>query len=222
MRRCMIWVVAAAGAAAPALAGDVSFYAQGPNAADAFASTSDPTAIFAFQAADNFAVAQDTLITKIHWWGNSDEFNLPGLENFTHFTVRLFADDGGLPGGTVMSQTLTTAQTNPVDTGLTSFAGTDVYRQELEFEAPLFLNAGAYFISVTASGYIDNQGAIWYWQKGNGGDGDLVFDNYDGGGWRPFGPAFDTAFELFTVPSPGVPALLGVGVLAWSRRRRGH
>lgn len=200
-----------------------TIYKQDVFALEAFSSTYDPTAVFAFLAADNFTLAADQTIGSVRWWGNGDDFGLPNLQNFTQFTVTLHQRLGsGLPGAIIYQEAFATANTNPVDSGLLSFNNTKIWQQTAALTTPQTLPAGQYMLSIGVSGYVDNQGSIWFWNTSLQGDDFIAFDSYNGSGWQPFTtPPLDLSFELLAVPEPSFAAgaLVG-GVVFASRRRR--
>jgi hypothetical protein len=199
-----------------------SIYKQSVFPGEGFSSTYDPTAAFAFLAADNFALASPQTVGSVRWWGNSDNFGLPDLQNFTEFTVTLHQRlANGLPGPIIYQEEFATANTNPVDTGLLSINNTRVWQQTAALTTPQALSAGQYMLAVGVSGYVNNQGSIWFWNTSLEGDDFIAFDNYDGTGWRPFGQPLDLSFELLAIPEPAAAAtaLGGLLVLAGARRR---
>ena len=113
---------------------------------------------------------------------------------------------------------------HPVDTGLLSFNNTHVWQQTVTLGSPQALPAGQYMISIGVSGYVDNQGSIWFWNTSNQGDGFLAYDAYDGAGWRQFTQQpTDVSFELLAVPEPTTEMMAvigGVVALSWRRRQR--
>src|SRR5690349_14141223 len=76
-----------------------TIYKQDVFAGEGFSSTYDPTAAFAFLAADDFTLTSAATIGNVRWWGNSDDFGLHDLQNFTQFKVTLHQRlANGLPG----------------------------------------------------------------------------------------------------------------------------
>ena len=199
-----------------------SIYKQEVFAQNGFSSTFDPNAVFAFLAADNFTLGSSETIGQVRWWGNGDGFGSPNLVNFTSFTAKLHPRLGnGLPGPAVYSETFATGATNPVDTGLLSFNNTKVWQQTATLTTPQTLLPGQYFVSVGVQTYVDNHGAIWFWNTSNQGDGFLAFDNYDGAGWRQFTQPLDLSFELIAVPEPGSIGVISImGAICLRRAHR--
>jgi hypothetical protein len=196
-------------------------YKQSVFPGEGFSSTFDPNAAFAFLAADNFTLGSTQTIARVRWWGNSDDFGLPNLQNFTQFTVKLHQRLGnGLPGPVIYSEAFATASTNPVDTGLLSTNNTHVWQQTAALATPQTLAAGQYMVSIGVSGYVDNQGSIWFWNTSLEGDDFIAFDAYDGQGWRPFGQPLDLSFELLAVPEPATMMGAAGGLVVLAMRRR--
>ena len=215
---CALVVVVALASSGPALGQTI--YKQSVFPGEGFSSTFDSSAAFAFLAADNFTLGSTQTIGRVRWWGNSDDFGLPNLQNFTQFTVKLHQRLGnGLPGPAIYSEAFATANTNPVDTGLLSTNNTHVWQQTAALTTPQTLAAGQYMLSVGVSGYVNNQGSIWFWNTSLEGDDFIAFDAYDGQGWRPFGQPLDLSFELLAVPEPASLGAVG-GMLLLSMRRR--
>ena len=205
---------------APALGQTI--YKQSVFPGEGFSSTFDPNAAFAFLAADNFTLGSPQTIGRVRWWGNSDDFGLHDLQNFTQFTVKLHQRlANGLPGPVIYSEAFATAATNPVDTGLHSTNNTRVWQQTAALATPQSLAAGQYMLSVGVSGYVNNQGSIWFWNTSLEGDDFIAFDAYDGQGWRQFGQPLDLSFELLAVPEPGTVGF-AASVLLLAMRRRGR
>ena len=220
MRSRYLCALVALALAAPASA--QSIYKQSVFPAEGFSSTYDPTAVFAFLAADNFTLVSPQTVGSVRWWGNGDDFGLPDLQNFTEFTVTLHQRlASGLPGPVIYQEEFATANTNPVDTGLMSTNNTRVWQQTAALATPQALAAGQYMLAVGVSGYVNNQGSIWFWNTSLEGDDFIAFDNYDGTGWRPFTQPLDLSFELLAIPEPGaaVSAVGGLLVLTAQRRR---
>src|SRR5688572_31472484 len=141
-----------------------SIYKQSVFLGDGFSSAYDPAAVFAFLAADNFTLTSPQAVGGVRWWGNSDNFTLPDLQNFTDFTVTLHQRQAsGLPGPVVYQEEFTTAETSPVDTGLLSVNNTRVWQQTAPLTIPQVLVPGQYMLAVGVSGYVNNQGSIWFW-----------------------------------------------------------
>ena len=219
MRSRYMCALVALAVSAPAVGQTI--YKQSVFPGEGFSSTFDPNAAFAFLAADNFTLGSTQSVARVRWWGNSDDFGLPNLQNFTQFTVKLHQRQAnGLPGAVIYSEAFATANTNPVDTGLLSTNNTHVWQQTATLATPQALAAGQYMLSVGVSGYVDNQGSIWFWNTSLEGDDFIAFDAYDGQGWRQFGQPLDLSFELLAVPEPAtmLSAVGGLFVLVMRRR----
>ncbi len=133
--------------------GATSIYKQDVDPLEGFSSTYDSTAVFAFKAADNFTLPSTSTIDQVRWWGNGDGFGSSDLNNFTQYTVTLYQRLGnGLPGAVIDQETFATANTNPVNTHLQSFSGTNVWQQTVSLASPQTLAAGQYMLTVGVSG----------------------------------------------------------------------
>jgi len=156
-----------------------------------------------YQAADDFALASDTVVTDVHWWGVLNQ----GGEDFV-FTF--YADDNGAPG----AELATTGGTlSEVPDG-----GLNYYSSDLATS----FNAAAgstYWLSI----YNQASGASWAWQAATlFGDGSKQ-RSINNPAWNlDFG---DLAFQLSgadatAVPEPASLTLLGFGLSCLAARRR--
>jgi hypothetical protein len=166
-----------------------------------------------FRTADNFALAANTVITDVHWWGKL----ATGGENF-QFTF--YADGGGVPGAVLASSGGSLSKMT-VNVG-SPFDPVTFYSSDLD--TPFTATAGTtYWLSV----FDQSPDASWQWLDAeNVGDGGRQGEN-PGPPWNAGTP--DLAFELTgtpaltSVPEPSALALLGAGGVAlagWRRWRR--
>jgi hypothetical protein len=176
---------------------------------------------FSQRMADNVTLTSDAEVTGIRWWGGSQNFSSPDVDNMVSWTVTLFGLDGfGGPdiATAIDLGTFTFAESNAVATGATLFGGGIEYMHEISF-AGLDLDAGEYWISVGATlGF--PAGDAWVWSGSTAGDLVNATDFFTGSGFTVFDPtANDLAFEVIGVPAPASVGLLAfAGVV--SRRRR--
>ncbi len=162
---------------------------------------------------DSFVLGADASVNAVTFWGCSEYYDLPDLTNMESFTVRIYDALGGTP---LVEQTALTADTNPVDVGVT-WSGATLYEQVITLPSPLALLAGTtYYVTVGAT-ITDIYSDAWVWQNS-----ELVDDTVIGelgvgsGAWSSFTGYGDLAFAL--TPEPGSLALLGLAVLALRRR----
>ncbi len=172
------------------------------------------------QIADNFTGISST--NGAWFYGGSEGFIFPGLDNFSGFTIQILDDTFTQ----VYSEVIAIGDTNASLTGrqYTDAMGapvSDEYVFHVKFASDVQLDAGAqYWFSVGANAIAPGDDG-WIWTSSVDGDGTLAGDFFDGMGYAAFAGAGDVAFGLQGVPAPGAAALFGIGGLAASRRRRG-
>lgn len=162
------------------------------------------------QVAENFQFGQTSTIGRLIWWGGYYSPAAP-QENFT---VQLFADVGGRPGGLLsgfdigsISKTATGNFVNP--------GQYPEYRYSADLTTPFAAQAGTtYWLSI---GY--GQTSTWLWEASVSTDiNSGVQRSYSGGPWQPY---FDrTAFQLVVVPEPNGALLLAGAVASMAVIRR--
>ncbi|MBK7404838.1 MAG: hypothetical protein IPJ41_09445 [Phycisphaerales bacterium] len=226
--RKSVWMVAAC--AAPAVARGVLVYGQPTTADDTkvglgWYSQSEPRVRKNYKHADDLMVAADAEIGRIVWWGQSSLHTYPDLTNFDSFQIEFFAGElvGGqwLPGPLVASEVLDLGATNPTETGRKTSAGAFEYRHDAELANPVALQGGQrYFLAISA-GMIKNDFSsdAWQWQDADLHDGWSGVYSWATGEWSGFQDS-DSAFELYSVPTPGpvLPLLGGIAMLLGRRR----
>ncbi len=122
--------------------------------------------------ADDFRLDRPAQLHAIVWWGLAEPAEPDAFENFTHFTVRLFAaGEDGAPGALQLERQVAWASTSPRPTGrratvLEERALGAEQEHELTLQAPLPLDAQTtYFLSITAHRR-DPEGPTWMWGDG--------------------------------------------------------
>lgn len=164
------------------------------------------------RSADDFSLATTETIGSIQFWGVWLD-NVTGAENFT----AVFYDDvSGSPGSVLASIQLVNASSSTTGADLFGF---DEYLHTADLTTAFTAEAGStYYLSI-------------YNNSGLGDDGTWAWGSSDAGtvGWlsQDSGSTFDSddriggfAFRLVNIPSPASAALLGMGGLLASRRRR--
>ena len=140
------------------------------------------------------------------------------------FTVNLYNDAGGLPGGAATLITSGSADSRTA-TGNILF-GVQEYEYSLNL-GNLDLVAGTYWIEISNSpGILPND--VWFWETGDldpvNGIDDAAFSIDGGLTWASLGPGNNLAFTITTtsvIPEPSSFAALAVlGLIAVRRRQR--
>jgi hypothetical protein len=154
--------------------------------------------------AENFQFSQTSSIGKLIWWGG----NYGPTSSSDTFTVQLYADVGGQPGGLLsgfvvgnISATATGGYVNDPDPH-------PEYRYSADLLTPFVAQAGTtYWLSITYS-----PTSTWLWEASTPADiGAGVQRRFNGGSWEPY---YDrTAMQLVVVPEPSCGLLL-VGAVA--------
>jgi len=135
------------------------------------AASSMPASYGSFQMADDFQLDAESTVHQVDVYGLYIN-GTPGSD----FEVSLYADDGGIPGELLLSDTCTAGNTLTGDTwGYYNF---DIYLTELELSEGLPLDPGSYWLSVWYTG------DKWYWFSDDA-TGNSCRE--EGTGWEPFG-----------------------------------
>jgi hypothetical protein len=178
-----------------------------------FFSDSFPGQFFSQRMADNFTLTSDAEVTGIRWWGGSQNFSSPDVDNMVSWTVTLFGLDGfGGPdiATAIDLGTFTFAETNAVATGATLFGGGIEYMHEISFAVSISTPVSTGSASARPSG--SPAGDAWVWSGSTAGDLVNATDFFTGSGFTVFDPtANDLAFEVIGVPAPA-----SVGLLAFA------
>lgn len=215
---------------APAAHADLIFnQPTHPNAAKVglgYYSQSTPKPTRNYLHADNVTLAASAQVARIAWWGLSEGIDHADLSNFTSFTIKLHSArlsvGRWIPNQVLATETFSMAATSPTLTGRAAPAnGALEYRHEVALTQPFALSAGTmYFISIGA-GFVSGSSDAWMWQDSNTTEKNSAIYSYASSTWSPFLDT-DSALALYSVPSPGAPAVGIAGALTAmaSRRRR--
>jgi hypothetical protein len=163
-----------------------------------------------FRVAEDFQFAQTVSVGKLIWWGGY--FNPPpGPDSFT---VQLYADAGGRPGGLLSGFDI-----GPITKGATgNFELAPLYpeyRYSANLLTPFVAQAGTtYWLSIIYSPI-----EIWLWEDSTRTDiNSGVQRSFNGGPWEPY---YDrTAMQLVVVPEPSCALLLVGAVASWLLMKR--
>ncbi|MHC4948848.1 MAG: hypothetical protein ACYTG1_11385 [Planctomycetota bacterium] len=211
-------VVATAGLAGPALAGDV--YSQLPHTDGGLPSDGVAGQYWSQRIADDFVLTTGADVNGAKWVGGSENFTFSDLTNFQDFMIGIYADNVGLPGAPIMTMTVPVATTSKVPLGLDAVNGGELFEFTVTF-APLALGPGTYHFSVGTVN-VDPAGDGFVWNVAAATVNDSVTAELPpGGGFGgPFVGNGDMAFSIQGVPGPGGLALLGFAAAIGRRRRR--
>ncbi|GEM_PF-6841292 len=180
--------------------------------------------------ADNFALPFPAEVDFVRFWGGteSDFFGSDNISNIDAFNIRIFADDGGVPGSILLDETVSKAAVNPtlVPGQQVGFLNADMFRFEAALPSSVTLAANQqYWVSVAADviNPVGLNAEGWQWAASDVGDDVLAQRNFDGAGYfvnvnSPRDAAFE--FEGVIIPTPASAALLPLAGLVAMRRRR--
>ncbi len=198
-------VIAAAvalGLATLSNAGAVVLYSQGfDGTGNAYSSQNDTAGFGNFATTyDNFTLGFNASVQDVHWTG--EYFNPPNQGLITAFTINFYADSAGMPGGLLMSYSISG---NAGETFLGNFAGFPTYTYWVNLSSAFNAVAGTtYWMSIVPDLAFPPQ---WGWSEGMGGDGISYQDFF--GARSPL--AADMAFDL-----TGTPATPESGSTSWA------
>ena len=146
---------------------------------------------YEYQSADDFSLAAASTISQVRWWGIYQGSNVP-LEPDV-FTLRIFADAGGLPSVTpIFEESL--ARVRRQKTGGFS-GGYDVYEYNVSLRPHLELPAGTYWISIVEDVDVEELGVAWLWSLRSNSEGNHAYRFVDNTTWASQ-HSFTLAFEI--------------------------
>ncbi|MFG0252109.1 MAG: hypothetical protein ACF8NJ_04465 [Phycisphaerales bacterium JB038] len=176
---------------------------------------------FEAEAADDFTLAEDYLLTDVHWQGGYYYADpVPG--ETTDFRISIYADDGAFSPGSLLHRSIVSGggsnePPEPEEGALYDYWG---YVDPYPLEANVI-----YWISIQA---LLNAPPMWAWAFVDEVPGQLdeaywrsAFFGYPD--WTPmtnaYGEPYDMSFKLTGVPAPTSWLLLGMAGLITQRRR---
>ena len=228
MKKCRLTVLSTLVLAAlnsPAYAEEVIYqqlpYTENPTSSDYFGFFEPADAISGQRndqiTADNFTITgSDAYITKIKWWGGSDNWNSSDNDNFSDIVIKIFTELDFAPDyrNILVGKKIRFAETNLTYVGFgAAEAGALVYEHEVTLDEPLALCEGhEYWLSIGAinvalnSGQLNittsENGYMWY-SAGTPVDGSIwTFNPSDFFRYFPYPPEWsdisgDQAFVLY-------------------------
>jgi hypothetical protein len=167
---------------------------QMPNAQNGFFSEDDCNLCGGDQVlADNFTLGAHQDICDITVWGG---YYFNDTQPTDNFTVNIHADNGGIPGGVVCSES--GLQPSRFQTGAIIF-GIHEWQYDFVLSNTCRLAPGVYWIEI----YNAISGDDWLWETANGGDGlfDYAFEA-PGVNWNQFFAGTDLAMVVCTQDQP--------------------
>lgn len=197
-----------------------TIYSQPSESPDGFFSDGVKGQYWSQRIADNFTLGSNYTVDGIRWWGGSENYIFDDLTNFKNFVVEFYSDAGGKPGTSLGQFVIDKNNTGATYTGLNNSLGGKEYKMEAGISINL-LGGVPYWVSIGSQNFNPgDDGFVWSTNFSNG-DGNIAADFFDGNGYQGFFVGSDQAFELMgAIPAPGSAALLGLGGLIASRRRR--
>ncbi|MGI8924558.1 MAG: PEP-CTERM sorting domain-containing protein [Fimbriimonadales bacterium] len=186
----------------------------------AFASDSVPGQFNNQRLAEAFTIGSPSEIQRFKWWGRSEGAFFSDLRNMESFTMAVFADDAGMPGTELASETALTEDIAPIEVGEDPF-GIPIWEFDFTMDSSLAVAPGNYWFSVGSDNF-DPDGDGFYWQAAV----PSVSNNFAaqipvGSDWEISGFA-DLSFQIHgvVVPEPATLAAVAAGLaFAVSRRR---
>ena len=158
-------------------------------------------------------------VYRIDWWGGSVLSSAGALDNIESFNIRAY---DMFNNSVLFDEDISAGSLVVEATGMTvGPQNSTMYSYSLRSDTTLFFGATVGMISIAAN-YTNTPGAgqpYFLWAGSFEGDAEMFRDGFDGQGFTP--TPGNLAFALYgAIPAPGAAALLCVGGVMGSRRRR--
>lgn len=186
-------------------------------------SSSEPRPTRNFKHADNFTLTAQSHISQINWWGMTEGAAHTDLQNFDQFQIEFYTsrttnNNRIKPDTLIASQTFALSSIITTDTGHQTAAGVIKYQHQATLTNTVTLDANTtYWIAISARS-IDPTSDTWQWLDSDLADADSSSYDYNTDRWLALRDT-DSAFQLFTIPSPATTSLLLISPIAARRRR---
>jgi hypothetical protein len=186
-------------------------------------SSSEPRPTRNFKHADNFTLTAQSHISQINWWGMTEGAAHTDLQNFDQFQIEFYTsrttnNNRIKPDTLIASQTFDLSSIITTNTGHQTAAGVIKYQHQATLTNTVTLDANTtYWIAISARS-IDPTSDTWQWLDSDLADADSSSYDYNTDRWLALRDT-DSAFQLFTIPSPATTSLLLISPIAARRRR---
>jgi len=189
--------------------------------ADGYIADGQAFQFYSQRIAGSFTPVQWGLSKGLTFWGSSENFSTPGLENVTQFYVSILNDNAGTPGLVLGEQTLFLNQFTVTPTGRDNALGGHEYKftiADAGFRVPMTPGT-TYWMNIGAV-LDDPQADAWGWTFSQTQSWPTASNPFQAPGWQTVPGANGVSFQLTAVPAPGTVLLAAVAGCAIGRRRR--
>lgn len=171
--------------------------------------------------ADDFGLGLASSVTGVRFFASSINARFSPANFFTDFNGNIdwviYNDNAGMPG--IVAANGNVSGVVAVDTGTLLLGLYPIFQLDFDFNSPVALSAGSYWLELQMGGPANNFWATTNFNSGNALQGGV-----------PANPSSDYAFDIIgntsaDVPEPSGAALVGLGMVAgaiilrWARTR---